>query len=204
MPAAQAAPITRTSVCETISLRVHHLPEAGWKAEHGESFREKDLPGRRSNRTNQAQPPQYRPIRHRREGREAIPVDYRPPAWPRWAPSPRASARPAVRACSEPTTTSNRLWPAGAPAPALPCCCLPARSTAARKDTIQATTGLHLTDQVGSLREELPHDHDVPSITLALTIELQNTLFGAFEELLEPHLSRARASGTLRRRASRR
>jgi hypothetical protein len=60
----------------------------------------------------------------------------------------------------------------------------------------QAATGLHLTDQDGSLREELPPITTFLNRLLALTIALQNTLFGAFEELLQAKLEGARAAGT--------
>ena len=46
----------------------------------------------------------------------------------------------------------------------------------------QAATGLHLTDQDGSLREELPPITTFLNRLLALTIDLQNTLFGVFED----------------------
>ena len=50
--------------------------------------------------------------RDQREGREALPLDHRPPARHARAPSPRASARPAARACSGPRT----IWRATTPA----------------------------------------------------------------------------------------
>ncbi len=56
MPAAQAALTTRTWAPGTSALRVHYLLEAGWKADTA-------IQGLgRSNRTNQAQPPLFRPI----------------------------------------------------------------------------------------------------------------------------------------------
>ncbi len=52
-------------------LRIHYLLEAGWKADAA-------IQGLgRTNRTNQAQPPLFRPDRHQRESREAISVDDR-------------------------------------------------------------------------------------------------------------------------------
>ena len=56
MPAAPAAPITPISAARNQRLRVHYLLEAGWKADTA-------IQGLgRSNRTNQAQPPLFRPI----------------------------------------------------------------------------------------------------------------------------------------------
>ena len=55
-------------------LRVHYLLEAGWKADTA-------IQGLgRSNRTNQAQPPLFRPIATDVKGREALSLDHRPPA----------------------------------------------------------------------------------------------------------------------------
>ena len=57
-------------------------------------------------------------------------------------------------------------------------------------------TGLHLTDQDGNLREDLPPITTFLNRLLALTIELQNTLFGVFEDLLRTRIEGAVASGT--------
>jgi hypothetical protein len=63
-------------------------------------------------------------------------------------------------------------------------------------EVFQAATGLHLTDQDGSLREELPLITTFLNRLLALTIDLQNTLFSVFEDLLRAKIEGARASGT--------
>jgi len=63
-------------------------------------------------------------------------------------------------------------------------------------EAFQAATGLHLTDQDGSLREELPPITTFLNRLLALTIDLQNTLFGVFEDLLRAKIEGAQASGT--------
>jgi protein strawberry notch len=60
----------------------------------------------------------------------------------------------------------------------------------------QDATGLDLTDQDGSLREELPPITQFLNRVLALRIDLQNTLFAAFEQLLEARIESALASGT--------
>ena len=57
-------------------------------------------------------------------------------------------------------------------------------------------TGLRLTDHDGSLREELPPITTFLNRLLALTIDLQNTLFGVFEDLLRAKIEGAIASGT--------
>ena len=57
-------------------------------------------------------------------------------------------------------------------------------------------TGLRLTDNDGSLREDLPPITTFLNRLLALTIDLQNTLFGVFEDLLRAKIEGAIASGT--------
>ena len=60
----------------------------------------------------------------------------------------------------------------------------------------QDATGLTLTDRDGTLKEELPPISQFLNRLLALTIDLQNTLFAAFEALLEAKIEGAIASGT--------
>ena len=76
------------------------------------------------------------------------------------------------------------------------CCCSAARSKAARCQAFEDATGLRLTDQDGSLREDLPPITTFLNRLLALTIDLQNTLFGVFEDLLRARIEGAIASGT--------
>ena len=96
-------------------LRVHYLLEAGWKADAA-------IQGLgRTNRTNQAQPPLFRPIATEREGREALSLDHRPPArharrhhqGP--APDRRPGPVPARRQSGEPLR-ARRAAPALRPA----------------------------------------------------------------------------------------
>jgi hypothetical protein len=57
-------------------------------------------------------------------------------------------------------------------------------------------TGLALCDQDGSLREDLPPITQFLDRILALRIDLQNTLFATFEELLEARIEGALAAGS--------
>ena len=57
--------------------------------------------------------------------------------------------------------------------------------------TFEDATGLSLTDGSG-IKDELPPITTFLNRLLALTIDLQNILFTAFEQLLERHGSRAR------------
>jgi hypothetical protein len=62
--------------------------------------------------------------------------------------------------------------------------------------TFEAATGLRLTDQDGTLREDLPAITTFLNRLLALTIALQNTLFEVFEDLLRTRIEGAIASGS--------
>jgi C-terminal domain on Strawberry notch homologue len=66
----------------------------------------------------------------------------------------------------------------------------------ALRAAFQDATGLWLSDYDGSLREDLPPITTFLNRLLALTIDLQNTLFGVFEELLRSKIEGAIASGT--------
>jgi hypothetical protein len=105
-------------------LRVHYLLEPGWKADAA-------IQGLgRTNRTNQAQPPLFRPISTdvKAEKRFLSTIARRLDTLAR---SRAASARRAARACSGPKT----IWRATTPATrcgSSTCCWCAARSTAAR------------------------------------------------------------------------
>ncbi len=60
----------------------------------------------------------------------------------------------------------------------------------------QDATGLDLVDQDGSLREELPPITQFLNRILALRIAMQNLLFAAFEQLLDARIEAAVAAGT--------
>ena len=82
-------------------LRVHYLLEAGWKADTA-------IQGLgRSNRTNQAQPPLFRPIATDVKAEKRFLSPRSPAGSIPLGRSPRGSARPAARGCSAPTTIWN-------------------------------------------------------------------------------------------------
>ncbi len=62
--------------------------------------------------------------------------------------------------------------------------------------TFEDATGLRLADNDGSLREDLPPITTFLNRLLALTIDMQNTLFGVFDDLLRTRIEGAIASGT--------
>jgi hypothetical protein len=62
-------------------------------------------------------------------------------------------------------------------------------------DRFEAITGLSLTTEEGGLRDELPPIHTFLNRMLALTINMQNLLFEAFEQLLAARIEGAIAAG---------
>ena len=173
-------------------LRVHYLLEAGWKADTA-------VQGLgRTNRTNQTQPPLFRPIAtdvnaerrflstiaRRLDSLGAITKGQRQtggqglfrPEDNLESPYARAALRQLYAGKSLPRTGSG-----------VDGCSL---------ERFQDATGLTLTDRDGSLREELPPIGQLLNRLLALSIDLQNTLFEAFEALLQARIEGAIASGT--------
>ncbi|WP_288971837.1 strawberry notch-like NTP hydrolase domain-containing protein [uncultured Mesorhizobium sp.] len=62
-------------------------------------------------------------------------------------------------------------------------------------ETFETITGLHLCDEDGGLKDELPPIHTFLNRMLALTIAMQNVLFESFEELLAARIEGAIAAG---------
>ena len=76
------------------------------------------------------------------------------------------------------------------------CCSISGKVEGCSFQAFEDATGLRLTDQDGTLREDLPPITTFLNRLLALTIDLQNTLFGVFEDLLRTRIEGAIASGT--------
>ena len=167
-------------------LRVHYLLEPGWKADAA-------IQGLgRTNRTNQAQPPLFRPVATDVKAEKRFCRPSRDGSTP-WARSPAASARPAARACSGPRTIWRALW-ARCAAPVLHAA-LRGKVEGCSLQTFEDATGLKLMDANG-MKDELPPITTFLNRLLALTIDLQNMLFTAFEQLLTARIEGAIASGT--------
>jgi predicted RNA methylase len=169
-------------------LRVHYLLEAGWKADAA-------IQGLgRSNRTNQAQPPLFRPIATdvKAEKRFLSTIARRLDTLGAITKGQRQTGGQGLFRADD-----NLESPYGRAAlRQLYLLLFAGKVDGCSLAAFQAATGLHLTDQNGSLREELPPITTFLNRLLALTIDLQNTLFGAFEELLQAKIEGARASGT--------
>ena len=168
-------------------LRIHYLLEAGWKAD-------KAIQGfGRTNRTNQAQPPVYRPVSTDVKGQKrfistiarrldtlgAITRGQRQTGGQglfRTADNLESDyARDALRQLYKLLFTGK-----------VESCSLQA---------FEDATGLQLGDNTG-LKDELPPITTFLNRMLALTIDLQDILFTAFEDLLSARIEGAIAAGT--------
>jgi len=169
-------------------LRVHYLLEAGWKADTA-------IQGLgRSNRTNQAQPPLFRPIATdvKAEKRFLSTIARRLDTLGAITKGQRQTGGQGLfRSDDNLESIYGRaalrqlyvLLHAG-------------KVEGCSLQAFEDATGLRLTDGDGSLREDLPPITTFLNRLLALTIDLQNTLFGAFEDLLRTRIEGAVASGT--------
>jgi hypothetical protein len=169
-------------------LRVHYLLEAGWKADTA-------IQGLgRSNRTNQAQPPLFRPIATdvKAEKRFLSTIARRLDTLGAITKGQRQTGGQGLfRADDNLESTYGR-----AALRQLYLLLFVGKVEGCSLMAFEEVTGLRLTDQDGSLREELLPITTFLNRLLALTIELQNTLFGVFEGLLQAKVEGARASGT--------
>ena len=168
-------------------LRVHYLLEAGWKADAA-------IQGLgRTNRTNQAQPPLFRPIATnvKAEKRFLSTIARRLDTLGAITKSQRQTGgqglfRPEDNLESHYARDALRQ---------LYVLLVRGKVDGCSLGTFEDATGLKLTDTNG-IRDELPPITTFLNRLLALTIDLQNILFTAFEQLLTARIEGAIASGT--------
>ena len=168
-------------------LRVHYLLEAGWKADAA-------IQGLgRTNRTNQAQPPLFRPIATnvKAEKRFLSTIARRLDTLGAITKGQRQTGgqglfRPEDNLESAYARDALRQLYLLLVAGKVEGCTLQA---------FEDATGLKLLDPNG-IRDELPPITTFLNRLLALTIDLQNILFTAFEQLLTARIEGAMASGT--------
>jgi hypothetical protein len=168
-------------------LRVHYLLEAGWKADAA-------IQGLgRTNRTNQAQPPLFRPIATnvKAEKRFLSTIARRLDTLGAITKGQRQTGgqglfRPEDNLESAYARDALRQLYLLLVAGKVEGCTL---------QIFEDATGLKLTDSNG-IRDELPPITTFLNRLLALTIDLQNVLFTAFEQLLTARIEGAMASGT--------
>ncbi len=168
-------------------LRVHYLLEPGWKADAA-------IQGLgRTNRTNQAQPPLFRPIATdvRAEKRFLSTIARRLDTLGAITRGQRQTGgqglfRPEDNLESQYGRAALRQLYMLLARGKIEGCSL---------ERFEDTTGLRLMDANG-LKDELPPITTFLNRLLALTIELQNILFTVFEQLLAARIDGALASGT--------
>ncbi|HEY1245444.1 MAG TPA: strawberry notch family protein [Hyphomicrobiaceae bacterium] len=169
-------------------LRVHYLLEPGWKADTA-------IQGLgRTNRTNQAQPPLFRPIATdvKAEKRFLSTIARRLDTLGAITKGQRQTGGQGL---FRPEDNLESVY-ARAALRQLYTLLYSGKVEGCTLQRFQDATGLALTDRDGTLREELPPISQFLNRLLALTIDLQNALFAAFEALLEAKIEGAIASGT--------
>src|SRR5271170_5148652 len=168
-------------------LRVHYLLEAGWKADTA-------IQGLgRSNHTNQAQPPLFRPIATdvKAEKRFLSTIARRLDTLGAITKGQRQTGGQGLFRAED---NLESVY-ARAALRQLYTLLYAGKVDGCSLGAFEAATGLSLTDADGSLREELPPITTILNRMLALTIDAQNILFGAFEDLLRAKIEGAIASG---------
>ncbi|MDP2620296.1 MAG: strawberry notch family protein [Hyphomicrobiales bacterium] len=168
-------------------LRVHYMLEAGWKADTA-------IQGLgRSNRTNQAQPPLFRPVATDVKGEKRFlsTIARRLDTLGAITKGQRQTGGQGLFRADDNLESAYardalRQLYALLYAGKVECCSLGA---------FEESTGLRLTDSDGTLREELPPITTFLNRMLALTIAMQNSLFEVFEQLLSARIEGAIAAG---------
>ena len=188
MPAAPGAAITPISVAKNQRRRIHYLLEPGWRADAA-------IQGLgRSNRTNQKQPPVFRPVATDVKGEKrflstiarrldtlgAITRGQRQTGGQGLFRADDNLESPYAKAALR---QFYQLLYAG-------------KIEGCSLGEFQDATGLDLVDRDGSLREELPPITQFLNRVLALRIAMQNLLFVAFEQLLDARIEAAIAAGS--------
>ena len=170
-------------------LRVHYLLESGWKADSAiQGFG-------RTNRTNQAQPPLFRPVTTNVKAQKRFISTI----------ARRLDTLGAITRGQRQTGGQNMFRPednlesqyARDALRQLYQMIMRGKVEGCTLRQFEAATGLNLVDSMdGGLRDELPPITTFLNRMLALTIDMQDILFAAFEGLLATRIEGAMASGT--------
>jgi predicted RNA methylase len=168
-------------------LRIHYLLEAGWKADTA-------IQGLgRSNRTNQAQPPLFRPIATnvKAEKRFLSTIARRLDTLGAITKGQRQTGGQGLFRADD-NLESHYARDALRQFYLL---LYRGKIEGCSLEAFLAATGLNLTDKDGTLKEELPPITTFLNRLLALTIRMQNLIFTAFEDLLRGKIEGAIAAG---------
>jgi len=168
-------------------LRVHYLLEPGWKADAA-------IQGLgRTHRTNQAQPPLFRPIATdvKAEKRFLSTIARRLDTL---GAITRGQRQTGGQGLFRPEDNLESAYARDA-LRQLYMLLVRGKVEGCSLDRFESVTGLTLMDSTG-IKDELPPNTTFLNRLLALTIELQGILFSAFEQLLTARIEGAIASGT--------
>jgi hypothetical protein len=169
-------------------LRVHYLIEPGWKADAA-------IQGLgRTNRTNQAQPPLFRPVATdvKAEKRFLSTIARRLDTL---GAITRGSRQTGGQGLFRPEDNLESVYARDALRQLYGLLVL-GRIEGCQLGTFEAATGLSLTGETGGLLDELPPITTFLNRLLALTIALQGVLFTAFEGLLAARVEGVIAGGS--------
>jgi hypothetical protein len=169
-------------------LRHHYLLEAGWKADTA-------IQGLgRTNRTNQAQPPLFRPVATdvQAEKRFLSTIARRLDTL---GAITRGQRQTGGQGLFRPEDNLESPYARDA-LRQLYMLIYAGKVAGCSLQLFESQTGLALTDGSGCLKDELPPITTFLNRLLALTIAMQNLLFTAFEQLLSAKVESAMASGT--------
>ncbi|BBB10623.1 strawberry notch-like NTP hydrolase domain-containing protein [Sphingopyxis sp. EG6] len=168
--------------------RIHYLLEAGWKADAAiQGFG-------RTNRTNQKQPPLFRPVSTDVKAQKRFISTI----------ARRLDSLGAITRGQRQTGGQNMFrpednlesWYARDALRQLYVLLARGKVEGCSLARFEAATGLSLLDSDGGLKDELPGINTFLNRMLALTVAMQNLLFEAFEGLLVARIEQARASGS--------
>ena len=167
--------------------RIHYLLEAGWKADAAiQGFG-------RTNRTNQKQPPLFRPVSTDVKAQKRFISTI----------ARRLDSLGAITRGQRQTGGQNMFrasdnlesWYARDALRQLYVLLARGKVEGCSLARFEAATGLSLLDSDGGLRDDLPPINTFLNRMLALTVAMQNLLFEAFEGLLIARIEQAQASG---------
>ena len=169
-------------------LRVHYLLEPGWKADNA-------IQGLgRTNRTNQAQPPLFRPVATDVKGEKRF-LSTIARRLDTLGAITRGQRQTGGQGLFRPEDNLESIYGRMA-LRQLYCLLYSGKVEGCSLGRFEEATGLDLTDQDGSLREELPPISTFLNRILALPIALQNPLFEVFEGLMEAAIEGAIQAGS--------
>jgi hypothetical protein len=174
--------------CRNQRRRVHYLLEAGWKADTA-------IQGLgRSNRTNQKQPPIFRPVTTNVKGERRFisTIARRLDSMGAITRGERKTGGQGLFRAAD-NLENEYAWSARR---ALFRLLVDGKVTCCSYKRFVESTGLKLTDEDTTLKEDLPPMHTLLNRMLALPIQLQNDLFEVLEGLIEAKVDAAVAAGT--------